>query len=134
MIKIKQATLLTVIGLVLGCASGAPDTSDPGTPPPHGGSLVELPGGDGYVEVVPAGDPRGSAGTAFYVLKDMATPYEPAPTSGTLAIGQNEVKLEARDGGLVVPAGGPPFRSGAVEGHLSTDLGGKVVTVPLGLR
>jgi hypothetical protein len=125
--------------MMIGCGGGPPSTSNPGPPPPHWGNLVRLPGGKGSVEVVqkkPA-----SAGTSmtgevtFYFLKeDGSTPFSPAPSAGTLTVGQNKITPKPEGDGLATPNGPPLFPKGDLDGVLSVDLDGKPVNVPLGVR
>jgi hypothetical protein len=113
-------------------------TSNPGTPPPHSGNLIVLPGGKGYVEVVKKSGVSGKAPVtgevAFYFLKDMSTPFSPAPSSGTLTVGKKKVSLKSEGDALVTPEGPPLFAKGDVDGALSVELDGKETTIPLGIR
>ncbi len=122
---------------IAGC--GGTTKLESGAPPPHGGSLIALPEGKGSVEVV-----RKSAGAdaskmtselAFYLLDPKNAPITPAPASGTLTVGKKVVNLKSEGDGLVTPEGPALFpRNAGLDGVLSVDLGGKPVTVPLGLR
>jgi len=114
-------------------------TSNPGTPPPHGGNLVKLRGGQGYVEVVKkaiASSKEPTTGEAtFYFLKDTTVPYSPAPSSGTLTVGDKKVTLKSEGDALVTPTGPPLFfAKGDVDGTLSVELDGKPINIPLGIR
>jgi hypothetical protein len=137
MIRIVWAGCLLLTGMLTGCG-GAPSTSSPGTPPPHGGSLIVLPGGKGYVEVVRAAAASGKAPmtneATFYFLKDMASPYSPAPRSGILTIGKKKVALDPGGDGLVTPSGPSLFAKGDLDGILSVELEGKTINIPLGIR
>jgi len=77
------------VGILIGSGGGS-SISHPGTPPPHGGVLLEMPDGKGYIEVVkkPVGDKETSvvSEVTFYLLRDMSTPFSPAPTTGTLTV------------------------------------------------
>jgi hypothetical protein len=114
--KIARAGCFVVLGMLIGCGGGAPSTSNPGTPPPHGGNLIALPGGKGYVEVVKKGDASAkgpiTGEVSFYLLKDPSTPYSPAPTTGTLTFGTKKVALQAQGDALVTPNGPPLFSKG----------------------
>jgi hypothetical protein len=130
--------LLSVAFLsLIGCGQGSL-TSDPGTPPPHHGDLIRMPGNQGYVEVVKNGGEPGKGSktsqVAFYFLKDMNTPISPVPTSGTLIVGKKKVSLSAKDEGLVTPADTTLFPRGDLDGTLSVELDGKIVSIPLGIR
>ena len=103
MIRTPPAATLLLAALLAGCGSG-PSTDNPGTAPPHGGKLVKLPGGQGYVEVVKKAvtsskEPTSGEAT-FYFLKDMDQPYSPAPTSGTLTVGKKKVTLKSEETAL----------------------------------
>ena len=96
-----------------------------------------MPGGKGYLEVV-----RKEAASAktpligevsFFFLKDASTPYSPAPSSGTLTIGNKKVPLKAEGDALVTPNGTPLFAKG-LDGVVSVELDGKTTTIPLGVR
>ena len=74
-----------------------------------------------------------SGEVSFYFLKDMTTPFSPAPTSGTLAVGKKKLTLKAEGEALVTPEGPPLFAKGDPDGTLSVELDGKTVNVPLGV-
>jgi hypothetical protein len=140
MSRIARIGCLIVLGLTTGCGGGPPSTSDPGTPPPHQGTIVRIPGGKGYVEVV---QKKATSATApmtgevsFYFLKeDGTTPAAPAPTAGILEAGQKKITLKLEGDALVTPGGPPLFaKTGGVDGILSVELDGKTVTIPLGVR
>jgi hypothetical protein len=137
MIRISRTACFLLAAVLTGCGQGSL-TSNPGTPPPHGGNLVKLPGGQGYVEVVKKAiasskEPASSEAT-FYFLKDMTDPYSPAPSSGTLTIGKKKVTLKNEGDALVTPSGPPLFAKGDVDGVLSVELDGKPISIPLGVR
>src|SRR5947207_4391808 len=131
MIRIARIGGFVVLGIFAGCGGGSL-TSNPGTPPPHGGDLIILPGGRGYVEVVKKASASGkgpvTGEAAFYFLKDMATPFAPPPRSGTLTVGRKTVTLTADGDGLVTP-NGPPLFEGDPDGTLSVELDGKPVNI-----
>jgi hypothetical protein len=135
---IMRASCFILIGILAGCGEGPPSTSNPGTPPPHGGSLIALPGARGYVEVVKkdAAPAKGSltGEVSFYFLKDPSTPYSPAPTAGTLTVGNKKIALQSEGDALVTPGGPPLFAKGGLDGTLSVELDGKTTSVPLGVR
>jgi hypothetical protein len=137
MIRISRAACFLLATLLTGCGQGSL-TSNPGTPPPHGGNLVKLPGGQGYLEVVKkavASSKEPTSGEAtFYFLKDMTNPYSPAPSSGTLTVGKKKVTLKSEGDALVTPTGPPLFAKGDVDGTLSVELDGKPINIPLGVR
>lgn len=105
---------------------------------PHGGSLVKLHSGQGYVEVVKKAVASGKEPTSgeatFYFFKDMTVPYSPAPSSGTLTVGKKKVTLKSEGDALVTPSGPPLFAKGDVDGVLSVELYGKSINIPLGIR
>jgi hypothetical protein len=115
MIRITRAACFLLAAVLTGCGQGSL-TSNPGTPPPHGGNLVKLHGGQGYVEVVKKAVASGKEPTSgeatFYFLKDMTVPYSPAPSSGTLTVGKKKVTLKSEGDALVTPSGPPPFCQG----------------------
>ena len=124
--------------LILGCESENP-TSNPGTPPPHGGNLVNLAGGKGFVEIVhkPTTDKKANVSeeVSFYFLKTMETPYSPAPTSGTFDVKKKKkVTLLAQGGALVTPPGPALCPGREVDGELTVELNGESIRIPLGVR
>ncbi len=117
---------------LVGCSSKI-DLSNPGTPPPHGGTFLPIPNGTGYVEVV-KGKPGGPE-VAFYFFKDAKTPFSPGPTFGTLSVSDKfKVTLKAEGDGLVTPSAPPVFKDGEPKGNLFVELEGKKVLIPLGVR
>jgi hypothetical protein len=116
-----------VLALLIGCGSGGSprlDESGPGTP--HGGELIPMPGGKGFVEIVAKGK-----GASFYFLKDASTPFSPAPTAGVLNVGSKKITLKSEGEGLAVPDGTAAFVKGTADGILSVELDGKPVNIPL---
>jgi hypothetical protein len=140
MFRIMRIAGFFLLGLAMGCAGGAPSTSDPGTPPPHQGNLVRLLGGKGFVEIVQkkAASPTEpiTGEVSFYFLKgDGQTPIAPAPTAGTLEVGQKKVALKPQGDALVTPSGPPLFaKTGGVDGTLKVELDGQPLAIPLGVR
>jgi hypothetical protein len=140
MSRIARIRGVLLLGLATGCGGGPPSTSDPGTPPPHQGSLARISGGHGFVEVVQkkADSPTApmTGEVSFYFLKeDGTTPVSPAPTTGTLEVGPKKIALKPEGDALVTPSGPPLFaKTGGVDGVLRVELDGKTVTVPLGVR
>jgi hypothetical protein len=137
--RIARAGCALLLGMLIGCGGGPPSTANPGTPPPHGGNLVTLLGGKGFVEVVQkkptSADTPMTGEVTFYFLKgDGSTPISPAPGSGTLTVGTNKIALKPEGDGLATPNGPPLFPKGGLDGVLSVDLDGKPVNVPLGVR
>ncbi|QEH38685.1 hypothetical protein OJF2_72910 [Aquisphaera giovannonii] len=118
--------------LLAGCGGSGLSTDNPGTPPPHGGEVINLPGAKGHVEVVRKSSARGDV--SFYFFKDSTTPYSPAPTSGTLTVGKKQVSLKPEGEGLATPPGADVFPRGALDGSLTVELAGEKVTIPLGVR
>jgi hypothetical protein len=139
MLRIARAGCPLLLGILIGCGGGPPSTSNTGTPPPHGGNLMKLPGGKEYVEVVQkaASSPSSplTGELTFYFLKeDGTTPISPAPSTGTLEVGKKAITLKPEGDGLATPNGPPLFPKGGMDGILSVDLDGKPVKVPLGVR
>lgn len=138
--NIARIICLILLGLATGCGGGPPSLSDSGSPPPHEGQLVRMPGGKGYVEIVQkkAASPTApmTAEVSFYVLQeDGKTPASPAPTAGTLDLGKKKVALKPEGDALVTPSGPPLFaRSGGVDGILNIERDGATARIPLGLR
>jgi len=137
MIRITRAACYLLAAMLTGCEQGSL-TSNPGTPPPHGGNIVKLPGGQGYVEVVKkavASSTEPTSGEAtFYFFKDKTDLYSPAPSSGTLTIGKKKVTLKSEGDALVTPTCPPLFAKGGLDGTLSVELDGKPINIPLGIR
>jgi hypothetical protein len=139
MLKIRRSGWLIFLALFTGCGGDPTSTSNPGKPPPHGGTLIALPGGKGLIEVVrrPSEAGKGvlSSEISFYFYEDAYTPYSPAPTSGTLTVNKNKkIALKAEADALVSPTGPPLFSGGDFDGSLTVELDGKVKTIPLGIR
>ncbi len=134
---IIQPLVLCVSMLISGCG-GPPSTTNAGPAPAHGGRLVLLAGGRGYVEVVhqPAASAKGaiSKEALFYFLTPDASPRAPAPTAGTLVLGKKSVRLEPSGDALATPDGPPLFPKGDLDGLLNVELDGKPVSIPLGVR
>jgi hypothetical protein len=139
MVKIARTCGVLLFAFSIGCGGGLPSTSDSGTPPPHGGNLIRLPGGDGFVEVVQkkAASPRDqmTAEVRFYFLKkDGATLVVPPPSTGTFTLGKKTINLKTEGDGLVTPNGPPLFPKGDLDGVVNVELDGKATSVPLGVR
>ena len=138
MTMLSRALAFTALCMLAGCDGGAPSTSNAGTPPPHNGTLVDLPAGGGFVEVVKKPLPKGTSvadEVTFYFLKSMTKPITPAPTAGTLTVGKGKVlTLVAKDGGLATPAGPSLLAGGEIEGTLSVEIDGKKLSIPMGVR
>ncbi|WP_165221793.1 hypothetical protein [Aquisphaera insulae] len=120
--------------LLAGCGGPSLSTDNPGTPPPHGGEVINLPGGKGHVEVVKKSPSASGGEVTFYFFKDSTTPYSPAPTSGTFTSGKKEITLRPEGDGLTTPAGPAILRGGAIDGTLTVELDGQKLTIPLGVR
>jgi hypothetical protein len=135
MIGRARVSILIMSILFAGC--GSPLLSTPGLPPPHGGNVINLPGGKGFVEVVKKDIGTSKASVAgevyFYFLKDINTPLSPAPSSGSLTVGKRKVPLNVESEGLVTPTGPPLFPKGDPDGTLTVELDGRTVNVPLGV-
>jgi hypothetical protein len=123
------------VGIWAGCDS-RPQTSNPGTPAPHGGELILMPGGQGYLEVVrkPAAAAGGtiSQEVSFYVLDQDSRPR--TPSSGVLVLGKKRINLALNGDGLSTPDGPPLFAKGDLDGVLETEIEGKKLSIPLGVR
>lgn len=137
MIRLTHMICFLAASLLVGCGQGSL-TSDPGTPPPHGGRLVRLPGNQGFLEIVKTGGAPGKSNKVekveFYLLKDMATPFSPAPSSATLTVGKKKTDLRVDGDALVTPGGPAVFGKGDVDGVLSVEVDGKAMNIPLGVR
>ncbi len=141
MSRLPTLSLVLAAGLIAGCGgnNGALSTSNPGKPTPHGGSVVSLPGGKGYVEIVKKADVPKEGNVIgelqFFFLKDDFSTEEKAPTSGSLKVtkGQN-ITLLVKEGGLSTPSGPALFAGKDPDGTLTAEIDGKTVIVPLGLR
>lgn len=127
----RLASFLALV-LTAGCGGGAPDLTDPGTPPPHGGTATALPGGEGFVEIVKGKD--GEAEYLFYFLKDMKTPYTPGPTEGNILLGNKQVDLVVEGDHLATPKGPALFPQSEPSGDLRVRLNGKGISIPLNVR
>ena len=137
MTKFAQIGCVVSLAILPGCGGGLSSTSDAG--PPHGGTLVLLPGGTGAVEIVKkAGDATSkevSGEVAFYFLQPGNAPMSPAPASGKLTVGKKAVTLKADGDSLVTPTGPRLLPTGpGLDGVLTVELGGKTLSIPLGVR
>ena len=136
--KIKTLASLLLLGLIFGCGDRPGDTSATGPPPPHNGLMLPLPDNAGFVEVVKkdAASPTTAEDEAsFYFYKDGTTPFSPSPTAGSLTVGEGKkIDLVAKGDALVTPPGPALFGKDEVNGLLTTDLGGKPVSVRIGAR
>ena len=125
-------------GTCAGCGDSPPSTSNSGTPPPHGGKLIKLSNGRGYVEVVKkataTSETSVSGEVSFYFYKDTYTPYSPAPGAGTITWNKKSLALAAEGDALVTPPGRPLFANKEVDGLLQVELTGQATTIPLGVR
>jgi hypothetical protein len=137
MARSRHGVCLLALALLHGCG-GASLTSNPGTPPPHGGRLIKLPGGQGYLEVVTdnpgALNSKAADKIAFYFLKDMTTPFSPSPTAGTLVIGKKKTALNSEGDALTLPNSSSVLGKRDIDGVLSVELDGKSINIPLGVR
>lgn len=135
--RLLRAIRPVLLAALAGCG-GAPSTSNPGLSPPHGGNLIQLPDGKGFVEVVskPGAAGKGplTSEASFYFLKDSGTPFAPAPASGTLTVNKKTVTLKSEGEALVTPTGPALFPKGDVDGVLTVELDGRAQSIPLGLR
>jgi hypothetical protein len=137
--RIARARCPLFLVIMIGCGGGSPSTSNPGTPPPHGGTLVKRAGGKDYVEVVQkaaasASSPLTGELTFYFFKEDGTTPVSPSPSTGTLEVGKKTITLKPDGDGLATPNGPPLFPQGGLDGVLSVDLDGKPVKIPLGVR
>jgi hypothetical protein len=141
-IRIKTTLLLTLPVLWLqGCGSSTP-TTGPNVAAVHGGNLLTLPGGKGYVEfLVEPGEgtakTKKSKAVAYFLKVDSSGPLDPAPSDVTFTPeGGSSVTLKsdggvlksgryASDAGLALAAGRD------VTGELSANVGGDVVRVAI---
>ncbi len=136
---IMRAAWLLCVGFSIGCGGGPPSTSNPGEPPPHGGVSISVPGGTGLVEIVTKDTSKSqqsvTSEVSFYFFKSAYTPYSPAPSAGTLTLGNGEkVQLKSEGEALVTPPGPALFKKGVVDGTLTVQLDGASRTIPLGVR
>lgn len=137
MTKLILGACLAFVVFLCGCTKDNSTAVKP--PPPHGGSLIAIPDNNGFVEIVKkpiAGKETSVSGEMkFYFFKDEFTPFTPAPTTATLTCGKNKTVTLKPDGdALVTPDGPPLFDGGEPDGTLSVQLGGKNLSVPLGVR
>lgn len=134
---LRLGTVLILAGCT-GCGGGLPDTSNAGTPPPHQGTLLRMPGGAGFIEIVQqkAASPKSTmtGEVTFYFLREDGKPLTPAPTGGTLTVGKKKVALKAEGDGLTTPSGPALYPKGGIDGELSVELDGKPRVIPLGVR
>jgi hypothetical protein len=133
MSQYRRLILALPLLVIAGCGGNGVNLNNPGDPPPHKGTVISFPEGNGFVEVVKGSDPEPEA--TFYFLKDMKTPFSPAPTSGQLKLSEKQViELKPKDGGLATPAGANVFKGGDPSGSLYVDLDGKRQVIPVDVR
>jgi hypothetical protein len=141
-IRIKTASLLLLPVLwVPGCGSSTP-TAGPNIAAAHGGNVLALPGGKGYVEFLveavggaAKSKNQKSQAVAYFLKVDGSGPLDPAPSDVTFTPeGGSAVTLKpdgsgskagrfASEPGLTLLAGRE------VAGELSASVGGEVVKV-----
>ena len=126
------------LGFAVGCGGDALSTSDSGTPPPHSGMLIPVPGGKCFIEVVKKdGQAPITSEVSFYLYRDRYyTPYDPVPESGELLVGgKQKIPLKPdEEGCLVTPSGPVLFAKKEVEGLLSLEIDGENCQIPVGIR
>lgn len=128
---------LCFLGMFVGCGgSSALSTANSGKLAPHGGTLFPLPDGQGRVEIVKKeGTAPITAEVSIYFYKQDSTPFNPAPTTGTLVLDdKRKVTLQADGDAMVTPAGPVLFGDRDVEGRLLIELEGRLVRIPIGMR
>jgi hypothetical protein len=125
------------MGMFTGCGGRMSAPVDPGTEPPHEGTLVPLPDGKSWIEFVKkdGGTPNNSELYVYFYGDDKYTPHDQMPESAILAIdNKRQVTLKVIDDALVTPPGPVLFGNNDVRGELSFELDGSTMKVPLGLR
>ena len=129
---------LCLAGSVVGCHGDTLSTTDLGTAPPHAGSLITLPGGRGFIEVVKKeGQAPITSEVAFYFYRDSVyTPLDSIPETGELVMdGKRKVSLISDgEGALVTPTGPVLFGKRDVEGMLIVEVDGETRQIPIGIR
>jgi hypothetical protein len=140
-------TLLVVssAGILSGCGAGIQSQSAP--EPAHGGNMIALPSGRGFVELLTAsestaavrkGAPVKSRIVAYFYNSDGTTELSPAPTDVKVKIGTAEkgtlVSLapEAKAGGKYASEPGD-FPDG-FQGRLEANVNGEAVQAAFKLR
>lgn len=137
-----------IFGLTAACAAGCGGSGPPatrGVPASHGGTLLPLPDGSGFVEVVVEPDnPKGGGPKAkgrlvmFFLNRDGSGPPTPAPAGVTFT----------DDAGKTYPlspkaaADSARFESAAatfpvgrdLSGELKATTGGRAVSIPVAVR
>jgi hypothetical protein len=121
---------------IAGCGGRYKSTDDPGEEPPHGGVLIVSPDRETIVEVVrKEGDDPLAGEVTFYIYSNGFAPFEPAPTSGVLALSDHEkIELVVSGDGLATPVGPALFRGKDLDGVLEVELDGEKARFPLALR
>ena len=131
---------LFLLLLIAGCGGSATSRS---AAPPHGGSLVDLPEGRGYVEILKQTAP-GKAGRSSIVVyfldpdKNAMTPVPSAVTFKGQVTGNKPIAFKPIEGAGATKAGGlasePIADRGEIEGDLTATTGSGPVTVPIMIR
>jgi hypothetical protein len=123
-------------GLTLSGCGGAPN--DPraaaAVVATHGGELVTLPDGKGFVELVveaagPAKSRKGGEVAAYFLKPDGFGPIEPAPTDVIFTTGGGPPITLAPQGDHFVSEPGPYTPGRGLSGELSATVGGGTVKV-----
>lgn len=125
------------MGMFTGCGGTATAPVDPGTEPPHEGTLVPLPDGKSWIEFVKkeSATPNDSELYVYFYQDDKYTHHDQMPESAILAIdNKRQVTLKVIDDALVTPPGPVLFGKNEVRGELIFELDGSKMNVPLGLR
>jgi hypothetical protein len=138
--RIRAASVL-LAGLLMGCGGGTPKTL-PTTAPPHGGSILNLPDGAGFAEVVvnslKKGETTKSEFSVYFLGPDRTTALAPAPTSATLTLstprGERTVELKPFNDALISPPAESVLMGHNLDGTLNVEIGGKPVSIPMAGR
>jgi len=127
-------TAALLLAALAGCGGPAIPA---GTATPHDGTLVVLPDGRGFAEILKRPDPskEGRAQVVIYFLDGSRKPMNPAPTAARLtlqAAGAKPLDLQpAADSSLESPGFAD---TGEVAGKLSATIEGKEISVPIQVR
>lgn len=133
--------LTLLVGLLLGCGGGTPSTI-PTTAPPHGGSLLNLPDGKGYVEIVikpiKQGDKSQSEFQIYFLGPDRNSALSPAPSVArltvSLPVGEKTIELQPKDGVFLSPPAESLLNGHDLSGNLNVDLGSGPIKIEISNR
>ena len=138
--RTRHLTAALILAILAGC--DGPPNPKPGPATPHNGSLVALPDGLGFVEILKEADParRGQSKVVAYFLDPSKNPLAAVTTVSLKSQASGGKAVDFKPAGDAGPAKAGAMISssfsdrGEVEGDLTATIGGKPITVPINVR